>query len=80
MPILKVVNEGTPVKVWSNDIDDNALEQLKEISKVRNMNRFVYVIVPFMLYFVPNEYGVELGYWATYALLLIAQLEIYLLE
>jgi len=41
MTIKKVIKEKFPVKIWTNDIDDNALSQLANISKMPFIHKHV---------------------------------------
>jgi len=41
MPIKKVINEGMPVKIWTDDIEEYALQQLRNISRLPFIHKHV---------------------------------------
>lgn len=41
MPIKKVINEGMPVKIWTDDIEESAMQQLRNISKMPFIHKHV---------------------------------------
>lgn len=44
MPIKRVINEGMPVKIWTDDIEDSALQQLRNLSKMPFIYKHVAVM------------------------------------
>ena len=76
MPIQKVITTGvSPVKVWTTDIDDNALEQLENMSKMPfiykhiaampdvhwGMGATIGSVIPTKGAIIPAGVGVDLG-------------------
>jgi tRNA-splicing ligase RtcB len=75
MPIQKVVNKGKPVKIWTEDIDDNALEQLENLSQMPFIHKHVAImpdvhwgmgatigsVIPTKGAIIPAAVGVDLG-------------------
>ena len=75
MPIKKVINEGTPVKIWTNDIEEGAMEQLRNISKMPFIHKHVAAmpdvhwgmgatigsVIPSKGAIIPAAVGVDLG-------------------
>lgn len=75
MPVMKVINEGIPVKIWSNDIDDNAMDQLRNMSKMPFIHKHIAVmpdvhwgmgatigsVIPSKGAIIPAAVGVDLG-------------------
>lgn len=75
MPISMVINKGKPVKVWTNDIDDNAIEQLENMSKMPFIHRHIAAmsdvhwgmgatigsVIPSKGAIIPAAVGVDLG-------------------
>ncbi len=75
MPVAKVVNKGCPVKIWTNDIDDNALSQLENISRMPFIHKHVAAmpdvhwgmgatigsVIPTKGAIIPAAVGVDLG-------------------
>lgn len=41
MPVKKVINEGMPVKIWTDDIEESAMQQLRNISKMPFIHKHV---------------------------------------
>ncbi len=41
MPIKRVINEGMPVKIWTDDIEESALQQLRNISRMPFIHKHV---------------------------------------
>ena len=42
MPIKKVISRGvSPVKIWTDDIDDNAMQQLENMSKMKFIHKHI---------------------------------------
>lgn len=75
MPVMKVVNKGKPVKIWTNDIDDNALKQLENVSQMPFIHKHVAAmpdahwgmgatigsVIPTKGAIIPAAVGVDLG-------------------
>ena len=75
MPIQKVINKGKPVKIWTNDIDDNAIEQLENTSRMKfihshvaampdvhwGMGATIGSVIPTKGAVIPAAVGVDLG-------------------
>jgi len=75
MPVMKVLNKGKPVKIWTDDIDDNALQQLENMSKVPFIHKHIAVmpdvhwgcgatigsVIPSRGAVIPAAVGVDLG-------------------
>jgi len=75
MPIKKVINKGKPVKIWTNDIDDNALKQLENVSQIPFIHKHVAAmpdahwgmgatigsVIPTKGAIIPAAVGVDLG-------------------
>lgn len=75
MPIMKVINKGKPVKVWTDDIADNAIVQLENISKMPfihshvaampdvhwGMGATIGSVIPTLGAVIPAAVGVDLG-------------------
>lgn len=75
MPVMRVINNGTPVKVWTNEIDDSAIEQLESMSKLPFIHKHIAVmpdvhwgngatigsVIPSRGAIVPAAVGVDLG-------------------
>ena len=75
MPVQKVINSGTPVKIWTKDIADNALTQLGNVSKMPFIHNHVAVmpdvhwgmgatigsVIPTKGAIIPAAVGVDIG-------------------
>ena len=78
MPVMKVVRagkEGSPVKIWTDDVDDMAMGQLKDMSKLPFIHKHIAVmpdahggmgatigsVIPSRGAIVPAAVGVDLG-------------------
>ena len=75
MPVMKMINKGMPVKVWTDQIDDNALLQLENMSKLPFIHKHIAVmpdvhwgmgatigsVIPSKGAIVPAAVGVDLG-------------------
>jgi tRNA-splicing ligase RtcB len=75
MTIKKVINKGKPVKVWTDEIDDNAIEQLENISQMPFIHKHVAAmpdvhwgmgatigsVIPTKGAVIPAAVGVDLG-------------------
>lgn len=75
MPIGKVINEGIPVKIWTQDIEESALQQLTNISKMPFIHHHVAVmpdvhygigatigsVIPTRGAIIPSAVGVDIG-------------------
>ena len=75
MPVAKVINKGWPVKIWTNEIDDNALSQLENISQMPFIHKHVAAmpdvhwgmgatigsVIPTKGAIIPAAVGVDLG-------------------
>ena len=75
MPIKKVINKGSPVKIWTEDIDDNALAQLENMSKMPFIHKHIAAmpdvhwgmgatigsVIPSKGAIIPAAVGVDLG-------------------
>lgn len=75
MPIKKVINKGTPVKIWTDEIDDNAIAQLENMSKLPFIHKHIAAmpdvhwgmgatigsVIPSKGAIVPAAVGVDLG-------------------
>ena len=75
MPIQKVINKGMPVKIWTDDIDENALEQLENMSKMPFIHKHIAAmpdvhwgmgatigsVIPSKGAIIPAAVGVDLG-------------------
>src|SRR3972149_4340026 len=75
MPIKQVINEGMPVKIWTDDIEESALQQLRNISKMPFIHKHVAAmpdvhwgmgatigsVIPSKGAIIPAAVGVDLG-------------------
>jgi tRNA-splicing ligase RtcB len=75
MPIKKVINEGMPVKIWTDDIEESAMQQLRNISKMPFIHKHVAAmpdvhwgmgatigsVIPSKGAIIPAAVGVDLG-------------------
>jgi len=75
MPIKKVINKGKPVKIWTNDIDDNAMKQLENMSQMNFIHKHIAAmpdvhwgmgatigsVIPSKGAIIPAAVGVDLG-------------------
>jgi len=75
MPIAMVINKGKPVKVWTKDIDDNAISQLENMSKMSFIHKHISAmpdvhwgmgatigsVIPSKGAIIPAAVGVDLG-------------------
>lgn len=75
MPVKFVINEGTPVKVWTDDIEESAIQQLRNISKMPFIHKHVAAmpdvhwgmgatvgsVIPSKGAIIPAAVGVDLG-------------------
>lgn len=75
MPIKKVINEGMPVKIWTDDIEESAMQQLRNISKMPFIHKHVAAmpdvhwghgatigsVIPAKGAVIPAAVGVDLG-------------------
>lgn len=75
MPIMKVINRGSPVKIWSDKVDENAMTQLENMSKMPFIYKHIAVmpdvhwgmgatigsVIPSKGAIIPAAVGVDLG-------------------
>jgi len=75
MPVMKVINKGMPVKVWTDQIDDNAILQLENMSQLPFIHKHIAAmpdvhwgmgatigsVIPSKGAVVPAAVGVDLG-------------------
>lgn len=75
MPVMQVINKGKPVKVWTDEIDDNAISQLENISRMPFIHHHVAAmpdvhwgmgatigsVIPSKGAVIPAAVGVDLG-------------------
>jgi len=75
MTIKKVINKGSPVKIWTDEIDDNAMEQLENMSKMPFIHKHIAAmpdvhwgmgatigsVIPSKGAIIPAAVGVDLG-------------------
>ena len=75
MTIKKVINKGKPVKIWTDDIDDNAMGQLENMSKMPFIHKHIAAmpdvhwgmgatigsVIPSKGAIIPAAVGVDLG-------------------
>lgn len=75
MPVMRVIDEGKPVKIWTNDIDDNAMSQLENMSKMPFIHKHIAAmpdvhwgmgatigsVIPSKGAVIPAAVGVDLG-------------------
>lgn len=75
MPIKRVINEGMPVKIWTDDIEGSALQQLRNISRMPFIHKHVAAmpdvhwgmgatigsVIPSKGAIIPAAVGVDLG-------------------
>jgi len=75
MTVKRVIDKGKPVKVWSDDIDDNAIEQLENMSKMPFIHSHIAAmpdvhwgrgatigsVIPSKGAIIPAAVGVDLG-------------------
>ena len=75
MPIKRVINKGSPVKVWTDEIDDNAVIQLENMSKMPFIHKHIAAmpdvhwgmgatigsVIPSKGAIIPAAVGVDLG-------------------
>lgn len=73
--IKQVICERVPIKIWTNDIDDNTINQLKDVSKLPFIHKHVAVmpdahmgkgstigsVIPTINAIIPAAVGVDLG-------------------
>lgn len=75
MSIKKVINKGMPVKIWTDDIDDNAMSQLENMSQMPFIHKHIAAmpdvhwgmgatigsVIPSKGAVIPAAVGVDLG-------------------
>ncbi len=75
MPVKRVIQTGKPVKIWTNEIDENAAEQLAKVSQMPFIHHHVAVmpdvhhgigatigsVIPTKGAIIPAAVGVDLG-------------------
>ena len=75
MPVRQVINKGVPVKIWTNDIAENALVQLENLSRLPFIHHHVAAmpdvhfgkgatigsVIPTKGAIIPAAVGVDLG-------------------
>ncbi len=75
MPVKMVINKGKPVKIWTDEIDENALKQLENISRMPfihkhaaampdahwGMGATIGSVIPTKGAIIPAAVGVDLG-------------------
>ena len=75
MPVMRVINGGKPVKVWTDEIDDNALLQLENMSRMPFIHKHIAAmpdvhwgmgatigsVIPSKGAIIPAAVGVDLG-------------------
>lgn len=75
MPIQKVINKGMPVKVWTDEIDENAIKQLENMSQMPFIHKYIAAmpdvhwgmgatigsVIPSKGAVIPAAVGVDLG-------------------
>lgn len=75
MPVQRVINKGKPVKVWTDEIDDNAILQLENMSKMPFIHKHIAAmpdvhwgmgatigsVIPSKGAVIPAAVGVDLG-------------------
>jgi len=75
MPIMRVINKGCPVKVWTDDIDDKAISQLENMSRMPFIHKHIAAmpdvhwgmgatigsVIPSKGAIIPAAVGVDLG-------------------
>lgn len=75
MTVKKVINKGAPVKVWTDEIDDNAIKQLENMSQLPFIHKHIAAmpdvhwgmgatigsVIPSKGAVVPAAVGVDLG-------------------
>lgn len=75
MPVAKVINKGKPVKIWSNEVDDNAMVQLENMSRMPFIHKHIAAmpdvhwgmgatigsVIPSKGAIIPAAVGVDLG-------------------
>ncbi len=75
MPIKMVINKGSPVKVWTDDIDENAISQLENMSRIPFIHKHIAAmpdahwgmgatigsVIPCNGAIIPAAVGVDLG-------------------
>lgn len=75
MPVMKVINKGKPVKIWTDEIDANAIEQLENLSRMPFIHHHVAAmpdvhwgmgatigsVIPSKGAVIPAAVGVDLG-------------------
>lgn len=75
MPVKKVINEGMPVKIWTDDVEESALQQLRNISRMPFIHKHVAAmpdvhwgmgatigsVIPSKGAIIPAAVGVDLG-------------------
>lgn len=75
MPVRKVIGSGRPVKIWTDDIADNAIQQLENVSQMPFIHHHVAAmpdvhwgmgatigsVIPTMGAIIPAAVGVDLG-------------------
>ena len=75
MPVMKVINKGMPVKIWTDEIDDNAILQLENMSRMPFIHKHIAAmpdvhwgmgatigsVIPSKGAVIPAAVGVDLG-------------------
>lgn len=75
MPIAQVINKGMPVKIWTDEIDDNAMSQLENMSQMPFIHKHIAAmpdvhwgmgatigsVIPSKGAIIPAAVGVDLG-------------------
>ena len=75
MPVMRVINKGMPVKVWTNEIDENAVAQLENMSRMPFIHKHIAAmpdvhwgmgatigsVIPSKGAIIPAAVGVDLG-------------------
>lgn len=75
MPVMRVINKGSPVKVWTDEIDDNAVSQLENMSRMPFIHKHIAAmpdvhwgmgatigsVIPSKGAIIPAAVGVDLG-------------------
>lgn len=75
MPVMRIINKGMPVKVWTDEIDDNAISQLENMSRMPFIHKHIAAmpdvhwgmgatigsVIPSKGAIIPAAVGVDLG-------------------
>ena len=75
MTVKTVINKGMPVKIWTDEIDSNAIEQLENMSKMPFIHKHIAAmpdvhwgmgatigsVIPSKGAIIPAAVGVDLG-------------------